>query len=116
MNDTVKNILNNLLENKYINVFVLYQFLKEETSDIDNLLDIIDSLLKENKIKIQEAFVLIEYISTWKTEQNIVEPYNPGWWWRPFVTEPIYQDTSLVWDGDYNVSSHLNNNTRRKNR
>lgn len=115
MNETVKNILNNLLENKCINVFVLYQFLKEKASDIDNLLDIIDSLLKENKIKIQEAFVLIEYISTWKTEPNIVEPYNPGWW-CPFVPEPIYSHTSLVWNGDNTVSSHLNNNTCRKNR
>ena len=59
MNDDVKNILNNLLGSKHIDAFTLYKFLKGNVTEVDELLNIVDSLLKENKLNGSEAFVLI---------------------------------------------------------
>ena len=128
MNDEVKSILNNLLGSKHIDAFTLYKFLKGNVTEVDELLNIVDSLLKENKVNGSQAFVLIEYLSTLKIDITInpgdVTPYNPDWW-HPYVPEPIYvkttPDTSPIWNGNYTISSQptatydTNNNTYGKN-
>ena len=132
MNDEVKSILNNLLGSKHIDAFTLYKFLKGNVTEVDELLNIVDSLLKENKVNGSEAFVLIEYLSSLKLDIRIkeVEPIDidiqkPDWWQHPYVTEPIYVKSgpgpSATWNGGYTVSSQptstycANNNTCCKN-
>lgn len=122
MNDDVKNILNDLLACKYIDAMIVYKFLKGNVADIDTLLEIVDSLLKESKINGSQAFVLIEYLSTLKIDITInpgdVAPYNPNWWREPIYVKTT-PDTSPIWNGNYTVSSQStycdNNNTRHKN-
>ena len=140
MNDDVKNILNNLLGSKHIDSFTLYKFLKGNVAEVDELLNVVDSLLKENKLNGSEAFVLIEYLSSLKLDIRIkeIEPIDigiekPDWWQHPYVTdpthpyvtEPIYvktsPSTSPTWNGSYTISSQptsnycANNNTCCKN-
>ena len=126
MNDDVKNILNNLLGSKHIDAFTLYKFLKGNVAEVDELLNIVDSLLKENKVNGSEAFVLIEYLSSLKLDIRIkeIEPVDIGIQ-NPYVTEPIYVKTSPssspTWNGSYTVSSQptntyfANNNSYCKN-
>ena len=132
MNDDVKNILNNLLGSKHIDSFTLYKFLKGNVTEVDELLNIVDSLLKENKVNGSEAFVLIEYLSSLKLDIKIkeIEPIDigiekPDWWQHPYVTETIYvkpsSGSSATWNGSYTVSPQpisnycANNNTCCKN-
>ena len=131
MNDDVKNILNNLLVCRFIDTKTVYRFFKGNVSDVDALLEIIDSLVNEGKIGGTQAFVLIEYLSKLKLDLTAVpgdfQPINPDWWWwqRPYVTEPIYvktaPDTTPIWNGGYTVSSQptatysTNNNTSYRN-
>ena len=128
MNNDVKNILNSLLGSKHIDAFTLYKFLKGNVTEVDELLNVVDSLLEENKLNGSEAFVLIEYLSSLKPDIRIkeIEPIDigiekPDWLQHPYVTEPIYVKTSPssspTWNGSYTVSSQptsnyfANNNT-----
>ena len=124
MNNDVKNILNSLLGSKHIDAFTLYKFLKGNVTEVDELLNVVDSLLKENKLNGSEAFALIEYLSSLKLDIRIkeIEPIDigiekPDWLQHPYVTEPIHPyvtepiyvktspSSSPTWNGSYTVSS-----------
>lgn len=123
MNNDVKNILNSLLGSKHIDAFTLYKFLKGNVTEVDELLNVVDSLLKENKLNGSEAFVLIEYLSSLKLDIRIkeIKPIDIGIEKPDWLTEPIYVKTSPssspTWNGSYTVSSQptsnyfANNNT-----
>ena len=74
MNDDVKNILNNLLGSKHIDAFILYKFLKGNVTEVDELLNIVDSLLKENFIYLT---ILLKYKNSriLITKRSVVNSY-----------------------------------------
>lgn len=106
MENEVNDILSKLLGSKFIDATILYKFLKKNVCDIDELLAIVNVLLKESKIDGSQAFTLVEYISSFKIDINIQSKeieVTDDWWRNPWVTSPyIYvksPDDKNIWNG-----------------
>lgn len=96
MTDRVRKILSAAFGKNYITAAQTYKFIKKNDNSAGELIGIIDRLVNEGKMSGEEAFEVLEYISSPETVTPIV--YTDGnTWLNRLVINP--------WDGDRSIGT-----------